>query len=76
MRLENPRQRLTLPGAARSYLSPAPQAEPQAAGFSSGLSTAPQAEPQAAGFSSGLSAAPQEAGLSDAPQGEPAQLDS
>ena len=30
------------------YLSPAPQAEPQAAGFSSGLSPAPQAEPQAA----------------------------
>ena len=29
------------------YLSPAPQAEPQAAGFSSGLSPAPQAEPQA-----------------------------
>ena len=54
------------------YLSPAPQAEPQALGFSSGLSAAPQpagvsaglspapqAEPQAAGFSSGLSAAPQ-----------------
>ena len=36
-------------------LSPAPQAEPQAAGFSAGLSAAPQAEPQAAG----LSAAPQ-----------------
>ena len=32
----------------QSYLSPAPQAEPQAAGFSSGLSEAPQAEPQAA----------------------------
>ena len=55
------------------YLSPAPQAEPQAVGFSSGLSAAPQAagasaglsaapqaELQAAGFSSGLSAAPQE----------------
>ncbi len=41
------------------YLSPAPQALPQAAGFSSGLSAAPQAVPQAAGFSSGLSAAPQ-----------------
>ena len=41
------------------YLSEAPQAEPQAAGFSSGLSPAPQAEPQAAGFSSGLSPAPQ-----------------
>ena len=27
------------------YLSPAPQAEPQAAGFSAGLSPAPQAEP-------------------------------
>jgi hypothetical protein len=34
-----------------TYLSPAPQAEPQAAGFSSGLSPAPQAEPQAADFS-------------------------
>ena len=41
------------------FLSAAPQAEPQAAGFSSGLSAAPQAEPQAAGFFSGLSAAPQ-----------------
>ena len=41
------------------YLSPAPQAEPHAAGFSSGLSEAPQAEPHAAGFSSGLSEAPQ-----------------
>ncbi len=43
------------------YLSPAPQALPQAAGFSSaGLSPAPQALPQAAGFSSaGLSPAPQ-----------------
>jgi len=41
------------------YLSPAPQAEPQAAGFSSGLSPEPQAEPQAAGFSSGLSPEPQ-----------------
>ena len=40
-------------------LSPAPQAVPQAAGFSSGLSPAPQAVPQAAGFSSGLSPAPQ-----------------
>lgn len=62
-------------GTAQSYLSPAPQAEPQAAGFSSGLSAAPQAEPHAAGFSSGLSAAPQAAGLSDAPQEEPAQPD-
>jgi len=49
-------------------LSPAPQAEPQAAGFSSGLSAVPQAAgassaaPQAAGAS---------AGLSDAPQAEP-----
>ena len=45
------------------YFSPAPQAEPHAAGFSSaGLSAAPQAEPHAAGFSSaGLSAAPQAA---------------
>ena len=54
------------------YLSPAPQAEPQAVGFSSGLSAAPQAagvsaglspapqaEPQAVGFSSSLSPAPQ-----------------
>lgn len=40
------------------YLSPAPHAEPQAAGFSSGLSSAPHAEPQAAGFSFGLSPAP------------------
>ena len=30
------------------YLSPAPQAEPQAVGFSSGLSAAPQAVPHAA----------------------------
>jgi hypothetical protein len=37
------------------YFSPAPQAEPQAAGFVSGLSPAPQA----AGFVSGLSPAPQ-----------------
>jgi len=45
-----------------SYLSPAPQALPQADGFSSGLSSglspAPHALPQAAGFSSGLSPAP------------------
>jgi hypothetical protein len=40
------------------YLSPAPQALPQAAGFSSGA-----AAPQAAGFSSGA-AAPQAAGFS------------
>ena len=33
------------------YLSPAPQAEPQAVGFSSGLSPEPQAEPQAVGLS-------------------------
>nr|WP_298780202.1 hypothetical protein [uncultured Fretibacterium sp.] len=48
------------------FLSAAPQAEPQAAGFSFGLSAAPQA----AGFSSGLSAAPQadvEASLSVVP---------
>ena len=75
MRLRIPRQRLALPGDSWNYLSPAPQAEPQAAGFSSGFSDAPQAEPQAAGVSSGLSAAPQEAGLSDAPQEEPAQPD-
>ena len=41
------------------HLSPAPQAEPHAAGFSSGLSPAPPAEPHAAGFSPGLSPAPQ-----------------
>ena len=63
------------------FLSPAPQAEPQAAGFSVGFSAAPQAAgasaglsaaPQAAGASAGLSAAPQaagvSAGLSAAPQ--------
>jgi hypothetical protein len=54
------------------YLSPAPQALPQAAGFSEGLSEAPQAAglsdaPQAAG----LSDAPHAAGLSDAPQAVP-----
>jgi hypothetical protein len=42
------------------YLLLAPQAVPQAAGFSSGLSPAPQAVPQAAGFSSGLSLPPQD----------------
>jgi hypothetical protein len=41
-----------------TYLSPAPHALPQAAGFSAGLSPAPQALPQAAGFSSGLSPPP------------------
>jgi hypothetical protein len=41
-------------------LSPAPQALPQAAGFSEGLSAAPQA----AGVSAGLSEAPQAAGVS------------
>lgn len=56
-----PRQGLALPGAG-SYLSPAPQAVPQAAGFTSGLPGAPQAVPQAAG-------------LSDAPQAEPFQLE-
>nr|WP_308612162.1 hypothetical protein [uncultured Dialister sp.] len=49
--------------SVRSYLSPAPQALPQAAGFSFGLSAAPQA----AGASAGLSPAPQAAGFSDAP---------
>ena len=57
------------------YFSPAPQAEPQAAGFVSGLSPAPQA----AGFVSGLSPAPQAvpqaagfvSGLSPAPQAVP-----
>jgi hypothetical protein len=64
------------------YFSPAPHAEPQAAGFSStGLSPAPHAEPHAAGFSSaGLSPAPHaephaagfsSAGLSPAPQAAP-----
>jgi hypothetical protein len=48
---------------ANYYLSPAPQALPQAAGFSEGLSEAPQA--------AGLSDAPQAAGLSDAPQAVP-----
>jgi hypothetical protein len=43
----------------RTYLSPEPQAEPQAAG----LSEAPQA--------AGLSVAPQAAGLSEEPQAEP-----
>lgn len=47
-----------LPGRT-GYLSPAPQAEPHADGFSSGLSAAPQALPHADGFSSGLSSAPQ-----------------
>jgi len=42
-----------------SYLFPAPQALPHAAGFSSGLFPAPQALPHAAGFSSGFSDAPQ-----------------
>jgi hypothetical protein len=42
-----------------NYLSPAPQAAPHAAGFSSGLSDAPHA--------AGLSDAPHAAGLSDAP---------
>lgn len=41
-----------------AYLSPAPHAEPHAAGFSAGLSPAPHAEPHAAGFSAGLSPAP------------------
>ena len=59
----------------QTYLSDAPQAEPQAAGFSAGLSAAPQALPQAAGVSAGLSAAPHaagvSAGLSAAPQALP-----
>lgn len=42
-----------------AYLSPAPQAEPQAVGVSSVLSPAPQAEPQAAGVSLVSSEAPQ-----------------
>jgi len=60
-----------------SYLSPAPQALPQAAGFSSGLSAAPQAAGVSAGLSpaphaAGFSDAPHAAGLSDAPQALPA----
>ena len=39
------------------------------------MPAAPQAEPQAAGVSSGLPDAPQAAGLSEAPQAEPAQSD-
>lgn len=46
-----------------TYLSPAPQAEPQAVGVSSVLSPAPQAEPQAVGVSLGSSP--------PAPQAEP-----
>jgi hypothetical protein len=57
---------LRLDGWAGDYLSPVPQAVPQAAGFSS-LSPEPQAVPHAAGFSS-LSpepqAVPQAAGVS------------
>lgn len=60
-----------------SYLSPAPQALPQAADFSSGLSAAPQAAGVSAGLSpaphaAGFSDAPHAAGLSDAPQALPA----
>jgi hypothetical protein len=46
-----------------NYLSPAPQALPQAAGSSEGLSDAPHA--------AGLSDAPQAAGFSDAPHAVP-----
>jgi hypothetical protein len=46
-----------------NYLSPAPHALPQAAGFSSGLSEAPHA--------AGLSEAPHAAGLSEAPHAVP-----
>ena len=54
-------------------MSPDPQAEPQAEGFSSGLSPDPHAEPQAEGLSpdpqaAGLSPDPHAAGLSPAPQ--------
>lgn len=65
----SPRQTFTgaLKNSLNYFLSPAPQAEPQAAGFSSGLS----ALPQAAGVSVGLPEAPQAAGLSDEPQAEP-----
>jgi hypothetical protein len=71
--------------ASAAYLSPAPHAVPQAAGFSAGfsaLSPAPHAVPQATGFSAGFSglfpdphAEPQaadfSAGLSPLPQAEP-----
>jgi hypothetical protein len=65
--------------SGKNYLSPAPHAVPQAAGFSSGLSPAPQAVPQAAALASGLSPAPQavpqaagfSSGLSPAPQAVP-----
>ncbi len=46
------------------YLSPVPQAVPQA----TSLSSAPHAVPQAAGLSSAPHAVPQAAGLSSAPQ--------
>ena len=45
------KDRIGLPGpvgnGGAAYLSAAPQAEPQAAGFCSGLPAAPQAEPHA-----------------------------
>jgi hypothetical protein len=55
-----------------NYLSPAPQALPHAAGFSSGLSAAPHAAGLSdAPHASGLSDAPHAAGLSDAPHAVP-----
>lgn len=47
---------------SESYLSPAPQAEPQAAGVSSGLSPAPQAADVSSGLSPTPQAVPQAAG--------------
>ena len=41
-----------------AYLSPAPHADPHAAGFSAGLSLAPHADPHAAGFSPAPHAVP------------------
>lgn len=63
------------PAGINAYLSPAPQAVPQAAGVSAGLSPAPQAVPQAAGLSPAPQAVPHAAGfsadLSPAPQAVP-----
>ena len=47
-----------------AYLSPAPHADPHAAGFSAGLSLAPHADPHAAGFSPAPHADPHAAGFS------------
>jgi hypothetical protein len=65
------------PGTRRGrlYLSPAPQALPQAAGFSSGAA-APQALPQAAGFSSGADAPQAVPGTASAVLFHPNRLES